>query len=313
MIKHKWQFFALGLLVGCLIVSCQISPVRQNSRSQPLSNCRTLQHALGQVCVPQSPADVISLEETTFADAIALGVTPIGTAKYEDKALDYLDKVSSQFLGHSDQLNLEKILTLNPDLILGIEFTGKPIFKQLSQIAPTALGPWQGLPSWREHFNFVANVLGKEKEAKNVWARYDQKIADSKAVLDEQLKDKRVSIAYAYGDSINIDAENSFAGSILADIGIRQPDNHAAVEDGRITLSEERIPEIDADILFIGVYNQEAQETLERWQQKPLWANLRAVQAAQVYVVDANIWRAGTPIAAHLVIDDLFKYLVNQR
>jgi iron complex transport system substrate-binding protein len=35
------------------------------------------------------------------------------------------------------------------------------------------------------------------------------------------------------------------------------------------------------------------------------------VQRNQVHYIDPDIWRARTPIAAELILDDLEKYLVN--
>lgn len=244
---------------------------------------------------------------------LALDVTPIGTAMYDVMSLDYLSSYSSQpqLLGRSEQPNIEGIFSLKPDLIVGDEFTGEAIFDKLSQIAPTALGPWEGYSSWREYFDFVARTLGKEDKAEAVWAGYEQHISEIKKSLDAQLKDPKVTAIYAYGDGMTIDAENSFVGSIFTDLGLRQPD-YATTEDGTISLSEELIPTIDADFLFVSVYNLESEKILAEWEQKPLWNQLQAVQAGQVYVVDANVWRGGNPIAADLVLDDLFTYLVKE-
>lgn len=306
----------MSILAALLIIACQSNSVQQSPNSQSLTDCRTVQHALGEACVPTAPQRLVSLDDTTLADALALGVPSVGASLIEGRLVaDYLASRSSQteLLGKSEQPNLEKMLQIKPDLIVGIDLFSKPIFKQLSQIAPTALGRWNGYPTWHEHFNFVANVLDKEDEAKQVWEAYKQKIDKIRAALGNQLQDVEVSVIYAYDDTITIDAENSFAGSILADIGIHQPKAQAAVEDGIIVLSEELIPKIDADIVFVSIYDTESEQILEDWQQKPLWNQLRAVQTGQVYVVDANIWRAGDPIAADLVTDDLFKYLVKEK
>lgn len=312
----KLHRIAMSILAALLIIACQNNSVQQAPKSQSLADCRTVQHSLGNICVPTNPQRLVSLDDTTLADALVLGVPSVGASLIEGRLVaDYLASRSSQtkLLGKSEQPNLEKMLRIKPDLIIGIELFNEPIFKQLSQIAPTALGEWNGLPTWREHFNFVANVLDKEDEAKQVWKGYEQRIDKIKAALGNQLQDVEVSVIYAYDDTITIDAENSFAGSILADIGIRRPKAQAAVEDGIIILSEERIPEIDADIMFVSVYDTESEQILEDWQQKPLWNQLKAVQTGQVHIVDANIWRAGDPIAADLVIDDLSKYLVTAK
>lgn len=185
------------------------------------------------------------------------------------------------------------------------------MFDQLSQIAPTALGSWVGYSSWREYFDFVAQVLDKKAEAAAVWKAYDQRVSEIKAALDRQSQKKKVTFVYAYGSDMTIDAENSFVGSIFADLGLSQPD-YPPTEDGTIALSEELLPMLDADILFVGAYSADARETLSVWERKPLWQQLKAVQAEQVYTVDTDIWRGENPIAAQRVIDELFEHFVKE-
>ena len=90
-----WLWLALVLLSCCLIVACQGDSASKSGQAQLRSDCRQIHHDLGQICVPPDPDAVITLEEITFADAIALGVSPIGTAIYEDVSIDYLKDTDS--------------------------------------------------------------------------------------------------------------------------------------------------------------------------------------------------------------------------
>ena len=310
MLPFKFKPFLIGVLATILIVACQNNTVRQ-SNNEKLADCRTVQHALGEICVPKMSQRLITLDEVTLGDALALEVPSIGVSSYDELA-DYLVEKNgdAEFVGDSEQPNLEKIDQLNPDLILGTELSAESIYQQLSQIAPTALGKWSGYPSWREYFNFVAHVLGKEEKAKVVWKNYDRRIEELKTALGDPKK-LEISLAYTYGNRMGIDAENSFAGSILADLGVSRPKSQAAIVDGMFDLSEERFGDLDADILFISVYDDESSaKALARWQKKPLWKQLQVVKNKQVYPVSAGIWRGGNPIAANLILDDLDRYLV---
>lgn len=313
-IRAKLQLFCAGVLIVVLIFACQNTSGDPSLNLQPTTDCRTVEHAFGQVCVSTEPQRLVSLENPTLADALALGVQPVGTSLFDGQMPKYLaDRIGQvELLGTSDQPSLEKIVQLNPDLILGTEPSGEIIFQQLSQIAPTALGDWNGYPDWRKHFDFVANVLDKEDEAAQVWKDYVRNVDDIQTALGNQLQNTKVSIIYAYDVDITIDAENSFAGSILADVGLRRPESQAAVDGGIITISEERISEIDGDILFVSVFDPDTEKLLAEWQQKSLWNQLKAVQNNQVYVVDGDIWRGGNPIAANLLLDELLGYLTDK-
>ena len=310
-LKFKLRYLAIAIIVVSFTVACQNNPVRQSSNSQ-LADCRTVNHVVGEVCVPKTVQRLISLDDVTLADALTVNVSSIGVSLYDNHLANYLEKKidSVELLGTSEQPNLEKIYQLNPDLIMGIEYNAESIYQQLSQIAPTAVGKWRGYPDWREYFNFVAHVLGKEAEAKVVWENYDRRIDELKAALGDRLKNTEISLAYACCGGISIDTENSFSGSILADLGIHRPKSQAAVDDGMFILSEEHILDLDADILFLSVYDEESEQVLANWEQKPLWNQLKVVQKKQVYLVNYDIWRGGNPIAANLVLDELYKHLV---
>jgi iron complex transport system substrate-binding protein len=273
-----------------------------------------VQHALGETCVPNQPQRVVTLDVPSLGNALTLGIKPLASIVYFDTPPPYLAKhlEAIENLGKEEQPNIEKILALKPDLIIGIKYSTEPIYSQLSQIAPTVVDNWEGYPSWRDHFNFVAQVLGKTEEAKLVWAKYDQRIASLKTLLANRLQDLEVSFVHICCGTIDIDLKNSFNGSILADVGIRRPPAQAAPIEGGITLlSEERLMDIDGDILFVAVDNEEANQKLAELKRNPLWETLRAVQQNRVYFVNYPTWRGGNPLAADAVIDDLFRYLVN--
>ncbi|UKO96891.1 ABC transporter substrate-binding protein [Nostoc sp. UHCC 0870] len=177
---------------------------------------------------------------------------------------------------------------------------------------PTALGKWEGLTrSWREHFNFVAEALGKQEAAQQAWNRYYQRIKELKIALNDRYVDKEISIIGVYGGMrIYSDGQDSFASSILNDIGLQRIRN----ANSPLPISEEKLEEVDSDIIFVMIFQdkgEESRKAFEKLQQKPLWQTLRAVQKGQIYLVDREAWIGANLIAADVVIDDLYKYLVN--
>lgn len=61
---------------------------------QPVENCRTVQHAMGETCVPNYPERLVVISHHTLANALVLGVQPIGSASglndLQDKFPAYL-------------------------------------------------------------------------------------------------------------------------------------------------------------------------------------------------------------------------------
>ena len=305
----------IAILTAVLAIGCGSSvPTKQNDQSGQIP-CRPIQHAAGETCVPLDIQRVVTLGTPTLANALALETKPVGGIFYFETPPAYLEgKVETiESVGTGERPNLEKILTLQPDLIIAMN-EWNVTYQQLSQIAPTVVDDWQGYPSWSDHFNFVAQVLNKTQTAEQIWAEYEQRIQELRAALGSTYENKTVSFMYLCCGGISIDVKNSFSGQIFEDIGLQRPPAQNLENDsGLVILSQERLTDVDADIVFLAVdKDEESQNMLQQLQQDPLWSQLKAVKNDQVYPVNLATWRGGNPLAANAVIDDLFKYLTEE-
>lgn len=277
-----------------------------------------MKHAMGETCIPINPQRLVTISDFTLHHALILGIKPIGNAfdNWRDEMPAYLINKTEgiEKLGTATQPNLEKILKLKPDLILSWGDI-LAIYPLLSQIAPTAMNTLEtnGNDGWREHFSFVAKVLGKEDAAQQAWNRYYQRIEKLKIALNNQYNDKTISVlTVAHDFRNNATSKNSFVGSIFNDVGLQlSKAQNIPGGGGWIQFSpEEFIDFFDGDILFVTVTGDADRKKLEELQINPFWKKLKAVERGKVYVVDSLIWQGGNLLAANAVIDDLFKYLV---
>jgi len=306
-IKQVYQLFFLFFLIVIVTVACQ-SSVSEKSVSE---NCRIIQHKAGETCVSDNPERLVTLFSATTADAIAVGVQPVGTTEpiptYLREKLEGIETI-----GASTRPNLEKMATLTPDLIIGLHNQVEYVYKQLSQIAPTLLHDWEGFSSWKDHFNFVAKALGKTEKAEEVWAHYEQRIQELREALNNNYQNIQVSVVRVCCNNLASDVKNSFSGTILNDVGFSRPPAQDSAPGGLVIFSEELIPEkLDGDIIF-AIVDDDSEKAFEQLKQNALWNKLEAVQEGKVYPVSLAKWRGGNPLAADAVIDDLFKYLVKE-
>ncbi|UKO96926.1 iron-siderophore ABC transporter substrate-binding protein [Nostoc sp. UHCC 0870] len=320
-----WRWFWVVSLTAMLISACNSTKINHSKlppSETPLTPCRVVQHAMGETCVPNHPKRIITISYQILGNALTLGVKPIASSGSDIELnaplirdLSYLgNKVEGiKNIGLTNSPNLEKILQFKPDLILAWEPV-KQVYPMLSQIAPTVIIPIADLiTNWKQGFNIVAEILGEKTTAQQVLNNYNQRIQELKIALGDRYQDKTISVAFAYGQSAYIYVKNSFAGSILEELGLqRPPTQDVSVHGGRIDgISEERLELLDGDILFFGVSDLGHTEAYESLKQKPLWKKLNAVQKGQVYLFDVTSWAGNNPLAADAVIDDLYKYLVN--
>ncbi|BAZ70681.1 MAG: iron-siderophore ABC transporter substrate-binding protein [Pelatocladus maniniholoensis HA4357-MV3] len=282
------------------------------------TNCRIIQHLVGETCVPQNPQRIIALHVATLGNLLTLGVKPIGSATEFDKTEfpKYLEsKIGGiEWVGGTTQPNLEKILKLKPDLIINLS-DDQSIYPLLSKIAPTVQTGWEGPNEWKEHFSFVAKVLGREDTYQQAWDHYNQRIKELKVALGDRYQNQKFSYVYLEDSNNPIfisELKNVFAGSILNDAGLQRTEVQNVISsNGYLFIPEEELSKIDGDVVFIGIDEDSDPKSFNKIKQKPLWKTLKAVQTNHVYIVNKSTWRESNLIAADTVIDDLFKYLVD--
>lgn len=311
-----FRFLLLALLSLGLTVACNSTPNPEAISSQ----CRIIQHVMGETCVPESPQRVVVLHDYLALDAvIALGIRPIGavgnyTGQFTFPPWLTDETQELELVGTAREPNLDKILMLDPDLIITLEGEGHDlIYNQLSQIAPTVI-----VPSERAIFpevRFLGEVLGRTDRVQALFDKYQQRLQEFREAMGDRLDEIEVSLVRFLPDGVRIEGNSYNVGKILKDVGLRRPP--AQQIDRPIMVSLEQIELIDGDVIFANTLanpqlENKANQTLDRYQQHPLWSKLEAVQNNRVYEVDPYLWSGNGILWTYEIIDDLFMYLVEK-
>ncbi|MEV7424572.1 MULTISPECIES: ABC transporter substrate-binding protein [unclassified Streptomyces] len=272
---------------------------------------RTITHAMGKTVLEKRPERVVVLDVGELDNVVSLGVEPVGYAPTEGDASlpGYLKKGagSPANVGTINNLNLEAVAALKPDLILGSQLRAADKYKALSAIAPTVFSIRPGF-TWKENYLLNAQALDRTAEAKARLAAYDKKAAALGADLGPDKP--TVSMVRYMPDRLRLYAKASFIGTILEDVGLPRPANQR-VDDLAVEISPERIDDADADWIFTGVYGDPAKTQRDSARSNPLWKNLKAVRAGHAKDVPDETWYLGLGVtAADLVLDDLRRDLV---
>jgi iron complex transport system substrate-binding protein len=315
-----WRSCFLGILIFLVAIGCsRQSPVTQDS--VPATPCHIVQHSMGESCVPFNPQRVIVL--SGLDSVLALGVNPVGTLEsFDPLFVPYLNQDQTkppEMIGWiGSRPSLEAILKLEPDLILGTSWDiDANTCQRLSQIAPTIAVKLEADGQWKEPLSKFAEALGKTPEAEKILADYNDRLAEFKVKMGDRLNHMKASLVRVYPDALAFYFKTSFPGSILNDAGLQRPPAQDVERSGnQQRVDRELITILDADVMFVWIYGyteeiaQHAQTALEKLKTDPLWLTLNVVQRNQVYEVPSSYWFGFGPIAANLVLDDLFKYLI---
>ncbi|MFI8965069.1 ABC transporter substrate-binding protein [Streptomyces sp. NPDC053493] len=274
---------------------------------------RTLTHALGRTEIPAAPKRVVVLDVGELDNVVSLGVKPVGFAPSEgdDGIPGYLKKDAGEpkSVGTINNLNLEAIANLQPDLILGSRLRAADKYDELSKIAPTVFSIRPGF-TWKENYLLNAAALDKTAEAKAKLAAYETK---AKQLGTDIGPDKpTVSMVRYLPGKIRLYAKASFIGTILEDVGLPRPKNQQ-VDDLAVEVSPEKIDQADGDWIFTGVYGDPKATKRDTALANPLWKNLKAVKSGQAKDVPDETWYLGLGVtAANSVLDDLRADLVKK-
>ncbi|QYO68662.1 response regulator [Leptolyngbya sp. 7M] len=136
---------------------------------------------MGETCISLNPQRILTLDSFVLGDVLALLDTkPIATVINREQNLLYLKEAAEgiQVIPRvNSQLNLEKVLLLNPDLIVGLSIYPQSVYQQLSKIAPTIFVPWREISyDWKQRFKDVAVMLDKTEVANRYMADYQRRV-----------------------------------------------------------------------------------------------------------------------------------------
>ena len=320
--QHRWwRALLLAMVVAMGIVACNndSSPpesnesfISDNVNSSELTH--TVNHALGTTQVPANPKRIIALSFYTIESLLAMGIEPQGVIPPDNKP--HLQQALKEIPKVGLPTNLEKVLRLQPDLILGSTYS-EDIYDQLSQIAPTVLAEYNGSNSWQGIHRKVGEVVNQTEKAEQVLAEYRSRLETLRQKLGDRAKNIEISVVRLFPDRVNLVTAGSFAGSILEDAQLSRPASQRGNDDVYRAITQEQLQLADGDVLFVWSHantpeeREKAQAKIEQLKTDPLWSQLDVVQEGKVYSV-GSYWIGSGPIAANLVIDDLFRYLVEE-
>ncbi|MBT2444622.1 iron-siderophore ABC transporter substrate-binding protein [Streptomyces sp. ISL-36] len=274
---------------------------------------RTLTHALGRTELKAAPKRVVVLDVGELDNVVSLGIKPVGYAPAEgdDGIPAYLKKDAGtpKSVGTINNLNLEAIANLEPDLILGSQLRAADKYDELSKIAPTVFSIRPGF-TWKENYLLNAAALDKTADAKAKLAAYETKA--KRLGTDVGPNKPTISMVRYLPGKIRLYAKASFIGTILEDAGLPRPKNQQ-IDDLAAEISPEKIDQADADWIFTGVYGDPKATKRDTAQANPLWKNLKAVKAGRAKDVPDETWYLGLGVtAADSVLDDLRADLVKK-
>ncbi|MBW4602161.1 MAG: iron-siderophore ABC transporter substrate-binding protein [Calothrix sp. FI2-JRJ7] len=324
---HRYINLFLLIVFSLLLITACNSHVIEKTNVQKtqlaIPNCRIIKHKLGESCVPINPQRLVVTDQDTLDAVLALGLKPIAAAEPNiagSRGKQFEGKIEGIIsIGKSAQVNIERMVQLHPDLIMGLLINSQD-YKLFSQIAPTVKVNFTQVmnDTWKYNLREIGEILGKNKQAQDILAQYEQRVKQLQKVVEQKLGKREVSVSrfYAAGTNTQFDTIHSFSGAILQSVGLSAPLHQLQLTTKpnitEIQISLEHVDLLDADTLFVAL-DPGAEENFRSYQKSQLWQSLNVAKNNQIYTVDSGYWAFGNFLAANAILDDISKYLLGAK
>ncbi|WP_019908828.1 AraC family transcriptional regulator [Paenibacillus sp. HW567] len=321
MFKHSRPTLASVLLLSFILVlsACGTNGTAETTVSQPSpsvtqaaaeqAQTKIVKTVNGEVEVPLHPKRIVAGEY--LGSLIALGITPVGTSDHHIKNpyfQEYLKDVENIGDGNG---NVEKILSLEPDLIIMDDFYPE-LNEQMSKIAPTVVVPYASLKTVHEEVAYFGELLGEEAKAEAWLSDYDRRMASAKEnVLKVIPADSTFSVFelsekswMAVGTSFGKGGQPVYNG-----FGFKPPaDIAAALSDpGWVSFSAELLPKYAGDYIIL----TSDSKTLDELKADSIWSSLPAVKNNHVFLWTSERSGYWDPIAILSQTEELAAWLTS--
>lgn len=288
----------------------------EGKSTENTTKTRTVKTAKGEVTIPTEPKRVVAAYyHGTLA---ALGINAIGANKQWWMGSPFLKEQEANMEDIGAPGSVEKIASMNPDLIVMNGFTEEN-YDKFAKIAPSVFIPYTAYNNVREEVKLLGDLLGKQKEAADWLAKYEQKAKDSREKVKDVVKDGETAVIINVREKkISLLGDNYGRGGeiIYNMLKMKVPEfvQKQAIDTGKqiVEISMETLPTYaNADRIFICMNEGTTEEQVKEILNSPIWKSLPAVKNNKVYMLDYKTYLYYDPISilgqADLITDMLVK------
>ncbi len=301
------KIIASVVLTVALLAGCKSTPV-ETSKVDEKPVTRIVKHAMGETEIPVNPKRIAVLFARDVESLMTLGITPIAATHHRPGEFDAVPEFNQALkdagvidLGDQSTPNLEKLLEVEPDLII---LTGwHEMYEESSKIAPTVKIDMYG---W-DRFEELASILGKEAEAVDFKESYEKKIIEAKSIIEEHVKENETTLflnVYGVQGGMGITEKNFVFNQLLYDKLGFTPAPGANDSDAQVVPSVEAIVEMNPDYMFVSIWEQDYFDEIFS---QDVFQHINAFKNNRVYAIESYHTRniKGETLAIDLILESI--------
>ncbi|RTR28463.1 ABC transporter substrate-binding protein [Robertmurraya yapensis] len=319
----KWYSFLLLLLMSVgILAGCgeEQAPVQENQAGEQVDQKDaqafpvTITDALDkEVVIEEKPEKIVSLipSNTEIAFALGLGEEIVGVSDHDN----YPEEVNDKEKIGGMEMNVEKIISLAPDLVLAHASSAHNSSDGLQQlrdsgIAVVVVNDATSFNDVYGSIEMIGQATGEQDNAEKIIDDMKAKIAEIEEKTAGITEQKSVIVEVSPAPDLYVVGKNTFMDEMLTLIHAK---NGVGDQEGWLNLDQESYIERNPDVI-ITTYGYYTEGAVDSVLAREGWQNVSAVKNKQVIDVHSDlVTRSGPRLAdgleelAKAVYPEVFK------
>lgn len=247
------------------------------------------------ISVKAAPQRVVTLSAPLLNMAYAVGGT--SQARPETTSPIPEEAKSIPTIGHVQNINMEALVGMKPDLVLGEKNQNSKLESLLqSNKIPYVLIQYDGINDNVPLLKFMGQVYNKQEQADKVIKTYEDGV---KAVIDKASAEKtpaKVAVLRATGKDVTAETPKSICASMVDMLKMNNvitSHKDMKLDSKTVPYSLEQLSADDPDTIFIVTMGKQSEinkKLDESMRNNPSWAHLKAVQNNRVFFLESNLF-----------------------
>lgn len=275
---------AFFLLAGCTNKTSKPVLNENNKTNFPLTITDCLER---NVKIEKEPQRIISLAPSNTEILFALGAADkvVGVTKFCDYPPEAKNK---DIIGGFSDPNIEKIVSLNPDLVFATTMHEKAV-RDLEKVnIPSIVLHANTIEGVMENINLAGKATGQEKEASLVVASMKERVQKvTEKIKDIPEKDKPKVYYEVFSEPIMTAGPKTLIHNLITMAG--GVNIGAEAETDYPQYSIEILLKKNPDVMIAPDLHGSNTATLENVKQRPGWSDIAAVKNNRVYIIEDDL------------------------
>ncbi|MBQ0141132.1 MAG: ABC transporter substrate-binding protein [Kurthia sp.] len=241
---------------------------------------------------PTEVAKQVITTSVTIAEMLkVLDITPVGLPTSSHELPEGFEKIEK--VGTAVEPDIEKIVSLTPDLVIGVDSIHTNLEKKIKNTSiPATFLPADSLPQLKVSFEAIAHAMDKEKQADEYLKNLEKEHQD--IIASNDATDKKVMLIFGSGESFMLMNTTTYVGSLIEELGAKNIITEATKsKESYVPMNLEDVVAINPSTILI-VSHGDAETTLKQFKEEVkkngAWNELLAFKNEQVYALDYELF-----------------------